>query len=261
MRVLKQRFDQLSRRVNPFYRLTRKHEAELAFWQDALRHLKGWFQNGETGRSGIRPPRPDQKINISDSWVVNAVATRHAMCPSYTERLRIERDLLKGKRVLDVGSGPLAPILQFAKCTRHCVDPLANVYMTAGWPLFEYDAKFINTGGECLPYPDGYFDAVISVNALDHVEDFEKVASEMQRVLRRGGEAYFEVEYHMPTVTEPVKLNDARVVDAFSRCELTPVINRSGWEMYQAMVTRFDLLPFQFQHFKGRFCTWHGVRR
>jgi ubiquinone/menaquinone biosynthesis C-methylase UbiE len=53
-----------------------------------------------------------------------------------------------------------------------------------------------------MPYPDAYFDAVISVNALDHVDDFERVASEMQRVLRKGGGIYFEVECHAPAVTE-----------------------------------------------------------
>ena len=60
----------------------------------------------------------------------------------------------------------------------HCIDPLANVYMASGWPLFEYEAKIINTGGEELPYPDCYFDAAISVNALDR-ENFEQVALEM----------------------------------------------------------------------------------
>jgi ubiquinone/menaquinone biosynthesis C-methylase UbiE len=181
--------------------------------------------------------------------------------PHYTERLRIERDHFRGQRVLEIGCGPLAPILQFHDCVRHCVDPLVNVYMAAGWPLFEYDAKFLNLGGESLPYPDNYFDAAISVNALDHVDDFEQTTREMERVLKPGGSICFEVEYHSPTVTEPLSLSDARVLQAFSRCKLTPVISRSGEELYQALVKRFDLLPFEFQHFDGRFCTWHGVRK
>jgi ubiquinone/menaquinone biosynthesis C-methylase UbiE len=187
--------------------------------------------------------------------------TRHALRPSYLEKLRIERDTLRGKCVLEVGCGPLAPILQFTDCTRHCVDPLVNMYMAAGWPLFEYDAKFINTGGEALPYPDGYFDAVISANALDHVDDFEQVGSEIQRVLRRGGQVYLEVEYHAPTVTEPLRLDDSRVLRAFSGCDLQAVIRRSGRERIEALTRRFGLVPFSSQHLEGRFCTWHGVRR
>ena len=183
------------------------------------------------------------------------------MRPHYTERLRIEPDHFRGQRVLEIGCGPLAPILQFHDCARHCVDPLVDLYMAAGWPLFEYDAKFINAVAQSLPYHDGYFDSVISVNALDHVDDFERVASTIQRVLRPGGRTYFEVEYHLPTVTEPITLNDTRVVGAFSQCELTPVIRRSGRELYEATVKRFDLLPFDFQHFDGQFCTWHGVKK
>jgi ubiquinone/menaquinone biosynthesis C-methylase UbiE len=176
------------------------------------------------------------------------------------EELCVEREFFAGKRVLEVGSGPLAPILQFTECARHCIDPLVNMYLAAGWPLFDYDAKFINIGGETLPYPDGYFDAAISVNALDHVDDFERVASEMQRVVKRGGGVYFEVEYHAPTVTEPINLNDVRVRKAFSRCELKAVVNRTGREMFDALVKRFDLLPNQFQRFgTERFVAWHGI--
>ena len=188
--------------------------------------------------------------------------TMHFLRPSYMEELCLEPDCFTRKRVLEVGSGPLAPILQFTGCTRHCIDPLVNMYLAAGWPLFDYDAKFINIGGEALPYPDGYFDAVISVNALDHVDDFERVASEMQRVLRRGGGVYFEVEYHAPTVTEPINLNDFRVTGAFSGCELKIIINRTGREIFEALVKRFDLMPNQFQRFGAeRFVSWHGVRK
>lgn len=171
---------------------------------------------------------PEQKLNVSDLWIVNAVMTMHCLRPSYTEELCLKQDYFTGKRVLEVGSGPLAPILQFTDCTRHCIDPLINMYLAAGWPLFAYDATFINIGGESLPYPDGYFDAVISVNALDHVDDFDRVASEMQRVLRRGGGVYVEVEYHEPTVTEPIKLNDSRVMRAFPECKLEMIVNRTG---------------------------------
>jgi ubiquinone/menaquinone biosynthesis C-methylase UbiE len=251
----------LFRRVSPAYRTKRKHDAELAYWQGGLRNLEDWFLKGANLRIGLRPPTPEQKLNTSESWIVNAVTTLHALRPHYTERLGIERDHFHGQRVLEIGCGPLAPILQFSNCARHCVDPLVDVYMTAGWPLYDYDAKFINTGGESLPYRDGYFDAVISVNSLDHVDDFEQTASEMERVVRRGGSIYFEVEYHQPTVTEPVKLDDARVLSAFSQCELTAVTNRSGKELYEALVKRFDLLPFDFQHFDGQFCTWRAARK
>jgi ubiquinone/menaquinone biosynthesis C-methylase UbiE len=262
MHSLKRRADGLLRRVSPSYRSRKKYEAELAYWRDELEHLKAWFQDGTQDWWGIRAPDQRQRVNVSELWVVNAVMTMHTLRPSYTEELLLERDHFRGKRVLEVGSGPLAPILQFTECIRHCIDPLVNVYMDAGWPLFEYNAKFVNCGGESLPYPSEYFDAVISVNALDHVDDFERVALEMQRVLKRGGGVYFEVEYHAPTVTEPITLTDARVTQAFPDCDLETKANRTGLEMFESLVRRFDLLPNQFERFDAqRFVTWHGVRK
>jgi len=258
---LRKRAQEMLRRVSPSYRIKRKHEAELAYWQSGLQNLEDWFAKGANLRIGLPPPTPEQKLNVSDSWVVNAVMSLHSLRPHYTERLRIERDHFRGQRVLEVGCGPLAPILQFTGCARHCADPLVGAYLAAGWPLYDYDAKFVSTRGESLPYREGYFDAVISVNALDHVDDFEQTAREMERVVRPGGRIYFDVEYHEPTVTEPLKLDDARVRMAFSRCELTAVISRSGKELYEALVKRFDLLPFDFYHFDSQFCTWRAVRK
>jgi SAM-dependent methyltransferase len=187
------------------------------------------------------------------------IRTMHSLRPSYSEELKLPTNHFEGKRVLEIGCGPLVPILQFSGCERHAIDPLANRYMECGWPLYEYEASILNVNGEKLPYPDKYFDAAISVNALDHVDDFEKVASEMQRVAKS---VYFEVEYHEPTVMEPITLSHDRVKRAFDRSNLTMVIDRSGKEMFEALVERFDLLPNQFARFPTeRFVTWHGVTR
>ena len=35
-----------------------------------------------------------------------------------------------------------------------------------------------------MPFEDGFFDAVISVNAIDHVNDFAETAKEIKRVLK-----------------------------------------------------------------------------
>ena len=113
-----------------------------------------------------------------------------------------------------------------------------------------------------MPYVDSYFDAVISVNALDHVDDFRQVASEIQRVVKVGGMVYFEVEYHAPTVNEPQHLNDTVVLESFSSCNMRKVVERGGKEMFQALVKRFNLLANRFDRFTNEetFVTWHGER-
>jgi SAM-dependent methyltransferase len=212
--------------------MKRKYDAELNYWRGEMINLGKWYRDGTIDWWGIRPPTEAQKLNLSSSWVVNAVYTMHALRPSYTEELQVDRSHFAGRKVLEIGNGPLAPILQFEGCERHCVDPLNNLYVEAGWPLFDYDIKFLSVGAESLPYPDNHFDAVISVNALDHVDDFDRVAGEMQRVLKPDGEMLFEVEYHAPTVTEPLALDDNYIRRAFSRCHLDVVVNRPGREMF-----------------------------
>ena len=62
-------------------------------------------------------------------------------------------------------------------------------------------------------------DAVISVNAIDHVDDIVKTAAEIRRVLKPGGEVAMQVHYHKSTKTEPVELNDARFQALFGWVE------------------------------------------
>ncbi|MGB3540243.1 MAG: hypothetical protein WBA42_18985 [Mesorhizobium sp.] len=67
--------------------------------------------------------------------------TMHKLRPTYYEELGLEADAFEGKRVLEVGCGPLVPIQQFSACERHGIDPLADLYMASGWPLFDYDVR------------------------------------------------------------------------------------------------------------------------
>ena len=50
-------------------------------------------------------------------------------------------------------------------------------------------ADFQLSACEALPYPDGYFDLVLSHEVLEHVADDRLAAREMVRVLRPGGRA------------------------------------------------------------------------
>lgn len=70
-----------------------------------------------------------------------------------------------------------------------------------------------------MPFPDNFFDAVISVNAIDHVDDFEQTSKEIERVLKPSGKIRLHIHYHKKTSTEPLELSDKIVGDAFSWCK------------------------------------------
>ena len=75
-------------------------------------------------------------------------------------------------KVLDVGSGPFPSALCFQGCDIYNLDPLMDKYIAAGYPLHCYEsrARFVQAKAEAIPFEDGFFDAVISVNAIDHVD-------------------------------------------------------------------------------------------
>lgn len=239
----------------------RKYRAEMQHWRDELAHLNDWFTEGTRDWWGIPAPTAEQKAASSGVWSADAILTMHALRPSYHEELQLRPDALAGERVLEVGCGPLAPVLSFDHCERHGLDPLIDQYTAAGWPLYALDTTFVNAGAERMPYPDSYFDTVISVNALDHVDDFEQSASEIQRVLKPGGRIMFEVEYHEPTITEPLKLDDSRIAQAFHGVSMSKVREVSAHELFANLVTRYGLNSDVMPNLGSceQYALWHGT--
>ncbi len=47
--------------------------------------------------------------------------------------------------------------------------------------------------GKTIPFPDGYFDEVHAYDVLEHVEDLDKVLSEVSRVLKKGGKFFITI--------------------------------------------------------------------
>jgi SAM-dependent methyltransferase len=69
-------------------------------------------------------------------------------------------------------------------------------------------ARFVCAGGEALPFSDGRFDAVLSFDVFEHVQDPARVLAECRRVLRPGGRLFVvfppyghPTEHHLGLVT------------------------------------------------------------
>lgn len=194
-------------------RLGPKHLAELAWWERALRHRVEWYR-GERTMYGRRPPRPDEKLvreTIEASAGVTAVAVS---LDRYPDALKIPRDHFVGKTILDVGCGPYPLSIAFEGCRIVGLDPLILRYEAAGFPLAEFTERvtFVRGFAEDMPFPSESFDAIISVNAIDHVDDFARAASEISRVLKKNGVLRMQVHYHPPRELEPHSLSDEEVL-------------------------------------------------
>lgn len=100
-------------------------------------------------------------------------------------------DLPDGARVLDVGAGTgdmsLALLRRWPGITVVGVEPAAEMmHVGRGKP----DAEKVNWSqgnGLRLPFPDGYFDGVVSAFLLRNVPDVEGALTEQFRVVKPGG--------------------------------------------------------------------------
>ena len=203
MRRLRRRRD-ASPRIGP------KHLAELAWWERALRQRVEWYR-GERTMYGRRPPSPAEK-HVRETIEASAgVTTLAVSLDRYPEALKIPRDHFAGKTLLDVGCGPYPLSIAFEDCRIVGLDPLILRYEEAGFPLYEFTDRvtFVQGFAEEMPFPSRSFDAVISVNAIDHVDDFARAAREISRVLQKDGVLRMQVHYHSPTELEPNALTDA----------------------------------------------------
>jgi SAM-dependent methyltransferase len=126
----------------------------------------------------------------------------------YTDCYGLQRNDYNAKRVLDIGCGPRGS-LEWADMTAQRVglDPLVPNYLALG--ADKHKMEYVASGSENIPFPDGHFDIVACLNALDHVDDLDATIREIKRVTKPGGFFLLSVEIdHPPTSTEPITLND-----------------------------------------------------
>ena len=109
---------------------------------------------------------------------------------------------LKGAKVLDVGAGQGGVVHELLSrgVDARGIEPgqefceLARMRIAADG----HEPERIHLApGEELPFPDNTFDYVVSLQVLEHVPKQLPVLREMQRVLKRGGQAYVACENYL----------------------------------------------------------------
>lgn len=124
----------------------------------------------------------------------------------FTRQFDLDRAFFHGKRVLDVGCGPRGS-LEWCEgaAQRVGLDPLVDRYRGLG--IDAHAMTYVHAPAERMPFEDGSFDVVASLNSLDHVDDVERAIDEITRVAAPGATWLLTVEVgHDPTPTEPHSL-------------------------------------------------------
>lgn len=121
----------------------------------------------------------------------------------FTDYFGLPATFYDGRRMLDIGCGPRGSLEWAAGADERVgLDPLADEYR--GLHSREHAMRYVKGGAERIPFPDGHFDVVSSINSLDHVDDLERALAEIARVARPGGLWLLLTDVnHAPTPTEP----------------------------------------------------------
>lgn len=167
------------------------------------------FQSIERMFEGVPHSLPDNTVSsrdevIHDGWKEGTI--EHPKQPPggrdlvrYAEVFSIKPESLRGKTVLDLGSGPEAKLerqLREQGITDRVVS-LSPDYAVEGTRekllSANQEAASVAGVGQALPFRDQSFDAVFSLHTFEHITHaaFESMIKESARILKGGGEAHF----------------------------------------------------------------------
>jgi len=177
--------------------------------------------------------------------------------PRYKECLGVEDNSFVGKKILDVGCGPHCGIIGFTGCEKYGADHLVDAYREIGYPLSDHGVEYSNCKSEDMPFDNDFFDVVICVNALDHVDDLEKTVKEISRVLKPGGKLIGQFNFReSPTRTEPVCLNHETVSGL---CQTNQLQLRSAVYQYSMPEAKEDRYYYEFEKAAEKLPVGHGI--
>jgi ubiquinone/menaquinone biosynthesis C-methylase UbiE len=94
---------------------------------------------------------------------------------------------VRGKRVLDIACGTgYGTQMMFDSGAKEAIG-IDCSKDAISYALDHYRGTFMQGDAEMLNIPDGIFDVVISFETIEHVDDYRKFISEVDRVLRNDG--------------------------------------------------------------------------
>jgi len=182
------------------------------------------------------------------------------LCNHIVEECLSKTGSVKGKKILDIGSGKGNHLVGFSRKDlesygidkrNECVSVLDN-----------FTIKECDIESERFPYDDNWFDFVYSKSVLEHIRNADNFLSESLRVLKPGGIAvlmtpdwrsqckFFWDDYtHVKAFTRK-SLQDAMIINGFENVNCSyflqlPIVWKHPWIKYLTMF--IALLPDSFK--------------
>lgn len=134
----------------------------------------------------------------------------------------VERERLKGKKVLEIGLGfgTLSQLLASKDCEYHGLDiapnPVAMVRARLSLLGLDPGNRVREGSALAIPFEDGTFDFVYSIGCLHHTGDLARAVAEVHRVLAGGGKAVIML-YHKHSLRRLVRIPMLKAREWWSR--------------------------------------------
>lgn len=171
-------------------------------------------------------------------WFKKAIEGRlsnHHFKDFFTTFFGLEEGFYNQKKILDIGCGPRGS-LEWADVAaeRIGLDPLADQYMKLEGK--HHKMEYRKSGSESIPYTDGYFDVISSLNSLDHVDDLNQTINEIKRCVKKGGLFLLISDIHsFPTVAEPSNFDWNIALKFLPEFEIIDERHFEGSNMYKSL--------------------------
>ncbi len=128
----------------------------------------------------------------------------------------LEEDYFNNKRIADFGCGPRGSLAWLDNTNIKIgidinTDLYADHFSNA---ILSHDTIYVKSTEKVIPIPNDFLDVLVTMNALDHVDDLESMCNELVRVLKPGGifAGYFNLEEPV-SECEPQQLTEAIIKD------------------------------------------------
>lgn len=139
------------------------------------------------------------------------------------------RAIPSNSKLLDIGCGSSPIIGRYKNALGIDVNEAKLRYLKEQYP----NIVTRQMSAETLDFPDEYFDYVICIELLEHLQDAEKAVAEIARVLKKGGKAVLATpdyaRWHWHLIEQFTAYKDDHVTK-FTRKKLEAMCRRAGLE-------------------------------
>lgn len=158
-----------------------KYSAELSFWRSKFKIRGGVFSNEHY-----------EKLMLAMAQ-------------------ELDDQFLQGKVVADFGCGPRGSLVWATSASlRIGIDVLADQYADEfSENILSHGMIYLKSTEKVIPLPSGFEDVLFTLNAIDHVDEFPVMCSEIIRIIKHGGVFIGSFNLEEPkTAAEPQRLNE-----------------------------------------------------